>query len=239
MEKVIYVLWTSPDAPADTALRQGLADALRPVLPALGRPAVQVNLADAEVAPADGSRQTTPVGPIAGMVSVWLHTANPQTRLPLDDAVEAVPGVLRCAAYLVTESEPLRTAVEPAREQGRTPGYTQLAFLRRPAHLDQAAWLDRWLAHHTDVAIRTQSTVRYVQNVVARPLTAGAPWFDGIVEETFPAEAMTDPSVFFDAVDDPERLERHITEMVESCATFLDVADLDVVPTSEHHLDLS
>jgi hypothetical protein len=137
------------------------------------------------------------------------------------------------AAYLVTESEPLRDEA-PAPPWERTRGFANLAFLRRPPGLDPATWLSRWQDDHTPVAIETQSTFRYVQDVVVRPLTVDAPAVDGIVEECFPIEALTDLHAFFDAVGDDDRLTENLGRMNESVERFGASTSIDVVPTSEY-----
>lgn len=48
------------------------------------------------------------------------------------------------------------------------------------------------------------------------------------------AEATTDPIVFFDAVDDDDRLARHQQQMFESVQRFIDLSALDVIPTSRY-----
>lgn len=118
----------------------------------------------------------------------------------------------------------------------RTEGFAQVAFLRRPDHLPEADWRRRWLDDHTPVALETQDTFGYVQNVVVRALTEDAPPWDGVVEELFPAAAMTDPHAFFDAPGDEERLRANQRAMFGSCARFLDVSTIDVLPTSQHVL---
>ena len=86
----------------------------------------------------------------------------------------------------------------------RTPGLANVALLRRPGDLDEATWRQRWHIDHTPVAIETQSTFGYTQNAVVRPLTAGAPVIDAIVEELFPLEATSDLHAFFGAADDDD-----------------------------------
>ena len=105
---------------------------------------------------------------------------------------------------------------------GRVRGFAQLVPLRVPAGLRWGEWRRRWQGNHTSVALGTQSTFRYVQNVVLRPLTPGAPGYAGIVEECFPLAAASDLHVFFDAVGDDPRLARHMAAMSESCDRFMD-----------------
>ena len=86
----------------------------------------------------------------------------------------------------------------------RAPGLANIALLRRPAELDEATWLQRWLGEHTAVAIATQSTFGYIQNYVVRGLTPDAPTVSAIVEELFPIEAVGSLHAFFGAADDAD-----------------------------------
>ena len=228
MEKVDYVIWRPPGS-----TRNGFADQLRgPVADALltaGARGLQVNVADEDVAA--GIMKLVHTDPqMEAVLGVWVDSAAAAARAPFDAAVADAGW---WAAYLVTESEPLANA-EPAPLGSRTPGFANLAFLRRPGELDPVTWLSRWQDDHTAVAIETQSTFRYVQDVVVRPLTPGAPPIDGIVEECFPIEALRDLHAFFDAVGDDDRLSDHLGRMNESVARFGADESIDVVPTSEY-----
>jgi hypothetical protein len=231
VEKVLYVV-TPRDGASDVELGQRLLGEVAPALVAGGAIGVQVNVVDAAVAPAVRHRIASSSAPAEGLVSVWLDSAVDHLRRWADVAI--APHVGMMAAYLVTESVPLPNTRHPAREGQRTAGFAQIAFLRRPDDQTQEAWLHRWLDEHTPTAIGTQDTFAYVQNVVARRLTADAPPWDGIVEECFPAAAMTDQHAFFDAVGDDERLRQNQLSMFQSCARFLDVTAIDVLPTSRH-----
>jgi hypothetical protein len=132
----------------------------------------------------------------------------------------------------VTESIPLLAPLEIG---NRTTGFANIALLRRPAGLDQATWLERWQHGHTPVAIETQSTFGYTQNAVVRPLTADAPELAGIVEELFPAAAITDIKAFFGAADDAD-LQQRLAAMVASTSAFGANENIDTVPTSRYVL---
>ena len=54
------------------------------------------------------------------------------------------------------------------------------------------------------------------------------------MEECFPAGAMSDPHVFFDAVGDDEVPRHNQRAMFESVQRFLDFARMDVIPTSQY-----
>ena len=177
-------------------------------------------------------RQVNTRPQMQGLLSLWVDSAIARFRRPFDELVEPAAG--RMAAYLVTESVPIRNTRHPAVPGERTAGFAQLAFLKRPPRLTHAAWLDTWHNHHTPVAIDTQDNFEYVQNVIVRALSHAAPVLDAVVEECFPAAAMTSPHAFFDAVGDDARLQRHVQAMMDSCHRFIDFDAIDVVPTSQY-----
>jgi hypothetical protein len=113
------------------------------------------------------------------------------------------------------------------------------SVLRRPADLPREEWLRRWLDDHTAVAIETQATFGYTQNIVEQTLTADTPVVDAIVEELFPMAAVSDIHAFYGSGGDQAELENRMTSMLTSVARFGADRDLDVVPTSRHDLDLS
>jgi hypothetical protein len=228
VEKVLYLLSAGDGIPGDS-LREQLVDDVAPRLLASGAHQVQVNVMDSGVEAAAGSRLRSGTGPCPdAIVSLWVDSANAPLRSAHDKVLREVDADV--AAYLVTESAPLPG--DPV--EGRRPGYTQVSFLQRPERIDERSWMDHWHDHHTQVAIDTQSTSRYLQNLVVRPLTPGAPPCTAIVEESFPDEAMTDQSVFFDAVGDDERLKSNADALMASVMAFLDFDLIDVVPTSEY-----
>jgi hypothetical protein len=225
MEKVIAVLMGA-DVDDDWCARQRgpVADALL----GLDVPGLSVNVRDSAVRHSLMTL-TTLDPPVAAVVSLW-------TQQCYGDQVAAALDLLakECellGAYLVTESVPLAA---PAVQSGtRTPGLANIALLRRPAALDQETWLTRWQRDHTSVAIETQSTFGYTQNWVVRTLTASAPGIAGIVEELFPAEAITDLKAFFGAADDAD-LQNRLDRMVASTTAFGANENIDTVPTSRY-----
>lgn len=231
MEKVVYVVWRDRQTSSEEFARR-LRNEVAEQLLALGARGLQVNVADAAVEPAAGLRQANLQPLMDGTVSVWLDSAIALFRRPFDQVIAAA--VERLAAYLVTESVPIRNTRYPSVPGERTYGFSQLAFLSRPPRLTHEAWLDIWHNRHTQVAIDTQDNFQYVQNVVVRPLTRGAPAFDAIVEECFPPAAMTDPQSFFDAPGDEEKFRSNLAAMMESCGRFIDFDKIDVLPTSQY-----
>jgi hypothetical protein len=229
VEKLVYLLWKPEAAEAD-AFRDRLLQTTAPALLAAGALRLQVNVADSAVAPAAPMRlgNTRPL-PDA-LVTLFLHTH--LDRKPAEKALAAAAP--RIAGFLVLESEPIPNVKQRARDGERTPGYSQLALIQRPPRLDAEHWLQIWQGTHTAVAKETQSTFRYVQNRVVQPLTHGAPRFDAIVEECFPAAAMTSQHAFYDAVGDDAKLDANRKRMLESSGRFIDFDRIDVVPMSEY-----
>jgi hypothetical protein len=165
---------------------------------------------------------------MSGTLSVWLDTA--LDRGPVEEVLAAHTSKL--AGYLVLESVPIVNTRHVAQPGERIPGITTVAFLERPEGMAYGEWLERWQGDHTRVAIETQSTFSYVQNVVVRALTMDAPPWAAIVEESFPAEAATDPMVFYDARGSEERLEENRRRMIESCRRFIDFERIESHPMS-------
>jgi hypothetical protein len=225
MEKVIAVLLRADSSDGWCARQRGpVAEALLD----LGLPGLSVNVRD------DAVRHslmtlTTLEPPVAAVVSLWTQQCYGEQLTAALDLLASECDQL--AAYLVTESIPL---LAPNVESGsRTTGLANIALLRRPADMDQASWLSRWQGHHTSVAIETQSIFGYTQNWVVRTLTPGAPGIAGIVEELFPAEAITDLKAFFGAADDND-LQHRLSEMIASTSAFGANENIDTVPTSRY-----
>jgi hypothetical protein len=106
--------------------------------------------------------------------------------------------------------------------------------LRRPVELTVDEWRHNWLVDHTPVAIATQGTFGYVQNVVVRPVTVDAPQIDAMVEELFPSAAMTDMHAFYGSGGDDAELNDRFTRLMTSVARFGADRDLDLVPSSRY-----
>jgi hypothetical protein len=231
MEKVIYLLWRDP-AEKPEAFAARLRDEVPRQLKDAGALRVRLNIADADVAKAVGLRQVLLKPQPDALVQAWLNTAIAQLRQPVDEVIGGAAA--RAAAYLVTESQPTVNTKHPPQPGARTFGFAQVALLRKPAALTREGWLDVWHNSHTFVAIETQSTFEYVQNVVIRALTPAAPAIDAIVEECFPPEAMTDFKAFFDAPGDDAKFKANLQRMLQSVSRFIEPGQLDVIPTSQY-----
>ena len=229
MEKMMYMVWKH-DSDSEAGFRRKLLDELSPQLIGLGARRLRISVVDEDVAPAASLRVECTKPPIAGLISIWADTS--VGRRPFEDAIQA--SVARMAGYLVTESEPIVNTKHVVADGQRTPGMCQVVLLSKPPRLSYEHWLEIWLGSHTQVAIDTQSTFGYRQNVIVRPLTYAAPPYDAIIEELFPAEAMTDPMVFYDAVGDEAKRKRNRKAMIESIVRFIDFDKMDCLPMSEY-----
>lgn len=218
--KLIYALWGSG---LDTALQSAQ---LHTMLRAAGATRVQVNVDDADVAEAM-LRITTFDSPVSAVVSVWTEPGTDPE--PISDLLAAISQ--RSAGWEVEETVRL---VPPVVENGvRTTALAQIGFLRIPADLDPADWLQIWQGQHTSVAIDTQDTFGYVQNRVLRTVH-GTDRVDAIVEELFHMAAMTDVHAFYGSGGDDAELQRRMTLMIESVMRFGAHTNLDSVPTSRY-----
>lgn len=232
VEKLVFLAWPRSATTAADLVGALLGDVAADLVSS-GARGLQVNVDDAEVAGA-AVRFTHLPAAVGAMVSVWVdaaETSAPALAAVLADADE----VDSVAGYLVTESVPLADG-RPVPAGERTPGFANIALLRRPADLAPDEWRTRWQGHHTRVAIETQSTFGYTQNLVVRAVTPDAPAIDAIVEELFPIEALADLHAFFDTGGDDDELGRRLTAMTTSTAAFGADRDLDVIPTSRYVL---
>ena len=225
MEKLVYILFDDEDRPG-SALRATLIDTVVPALREGGASFVTVHVADEDAAGGMVIHQLDP--PIRATVSFWMD--NSDDRAACEAALDS--WVHHIAGYLVVESRPL---VHETSEGGRSDGVTQVTCITKKADLDWDDFIRIWHEDHKLVAIETQSTFGYVRNTVVRKLTEGAPDWDGIVEETFPIEALNDPRVFFAAESD-EEYDANFGRMIESVNRFLDNDPLEVTQTSEYYL---
>lgn len=231
MEKLVYLFWKRVgDTPE--ALRERFRGALGQALLDSGARHVRLGIVDGDVAPAASLRMENSGPGFDGVLSLWVDSSVWRAR----HETLLKPEVDRFHGYLVCESEPIRHAERAPGDGSRVEGMCQVVLLQRPPRIAVEDWFRVWQGSHTQVAIDTQSTFGYRQNVVLRALTYAAPHYDAIVEENFPAAAMSSPHAFYDAVGDDARMQAHLKAMMDSCARFIDMDRIDVIPTSEYNL---
>lgn len=229
MHKFMYLLWPDGDTTIDT-LRRALPEAVS-ILRQSGARNIRLTLTDSDVA--DASRLAIHyLKPAPVAILGFKHT---DIRPPIS-ITELFRNITdQVAGYRVTEREPLPNITYQASPGQRTPGMNQVVLLRKPDSLDREEWLRRWLDEHTPIAIRTQATFGYRQNIVVERLGADAPAIDAIVEENFPGAAMTSPHAFYNAGSDDQALRKNQKEMFASVVRFVDLEKLDCLPMSEYN----
>lgn len=231
MEKLVYVLWKSPGATTDDFRSAMLGDVCKRI-DELGVHGLTVNLADDAIGDAVSARMTRLEPPLDGTLNFWLDSAD--DRGPYEEAIAAATS--RSAGYLVVESVPIVNRTQRAEPGERTPGINMIACLERPERIAWDAWIEHWHGPHRQVALETQCTFHYVRNVVVRALTRSAPAWSGIVEEGFPAEAITDPMIWYKGNGSAEVMKRNLKRMIDSCRVFLDLDRVESHPLSEYRL---
>jgi hypothetical protein len=227
MEKLFYLIFDEANSDS-TRLRESLIDEVVPVLRRLRAEAIGVFVSDEAVAAGKPTRQSDP--PIRAALSFVL--ADVESRGAAEAAIR--PLAVGLAGYLVRESRPI---VHERNEAGRLPGMMQLTCITARPEIGMQEFHRIWHEDHLRVAVETQATFGYVRNQIIRPITEGAPeHWAGIVEETFPIEALDDPMVFFNAKT-PAELSANLGRMVKSCQRFLDLENLEVTFMSEYYFE--
>ncbi len=227
MEKLAYLIHQELDVPGPdlrTALIEKAAAALRDA----GACQIGVSVDDEHVAAGAKVAIRRAVPPVRGLVTFWMQ--NSDDRSPCEQILEA--HAARIAGYLVVESRPL-IHQPPIGE--RAPGANLVTTIKKRADISQAQFIDRWNNEHRRVAVEIQSTFGYVRNAIVRALTEDAFSWDGIVEESFPIEALSDPHVWYDC-DDEAEYQRRLRRMIESVSAFLDLGQMESTPMSEYWL---
>lgn len=220
--KLMFALW------GDDLTATLHDEALRTRLAAAGVRRLQLNIDDEHVAPA--MRIPTFEPPIGAIVSVWTEGRATDVTAALQRSAARVEG------WRVEE----RRRLDPPEtfDGSRADALANVAVLRRPAELTHEEWMRRWMVDHTPIAIRTQATFGYLQNVVVEPVTPDAPPVDAFVEELFPSAGMTDMHAFYGSGGDDAELNRRLTLLMASVARIGADHDLDLVPTSRYLYDL-
>lgn len=229
MEKLVYLLREAPDVAGDETRERLIKCAV--ALEGAGARRIAVNTDDSAVADGKGVTIGKLEPPIRAMISLWL--GNSDDRAPVEESLRSV--VPEIDGYLVVESVPTENTAHRAPRGKRTPGVNMVTCINRLPALSREEFFKIWYEDHKVVAQETQSTFGYIRNTVVRPLTPDAPAWDGIVEELFPIEALTDPKVWYAAASD-EELEKNLQRMMNSVQKFLDLGPLESHPMSQYLL---
>jgi hypothetical protein len=228
MEKLVYLLWKHDADPNNDGFRDRLIDDLPKGLADVGATRIKLSISDGDVA-SGAALHMGPARPDA-LLTFWLECI--QDRGPAEAWIRARTG--RHAGYLVVESQPLRLETDPAARGKRTQGFSLVGCIEPKPGLSHARFLEIWETSHRQVAIDTQSTFSYIRNEVVRPVTQDAPPWQGIIEEGFPSEALSNPQAFYDAVGNDPKFRENLRRMIESCEAFIAMKSVDSHPMSEY-----
>lgn len=204
-----------------------LGEQFRADLASAGVRRVQVNLDDDDVAPA---MRFGPDVPVTALVTLWAD-ADPAAAIAVLTGIEH-----DVHAWRVTERRPIEPP--PAASGERADALANIAILRRPEHMTREDYLSDWLERHTPIAIETQDTFGYIQNIVEEALTPSSPKISAIVEELFHSAGMTDMHAFYGSGGDDDELNRRLTALMDSVRQFGADIGLDLVPTSRYLFDI-
>jgi hypothetical protein len=239
VEKVIYLLWNESGR-ADAELAARLLGPVAEALLALDPAGLAIDVADDDAASVSLPLPPPPDDPAPfAEVSIWLACHD---DIGPFEAVLA-PLAVRIAGYLVTESIPTEygdnewAAPRDWPDGRRSTGVVMLTLMERPERLTPEDWYAHWYGTQTPMSTEIQPRIRYVRNAVARPLTPGAPPYQGIVEEAWPsAETINDPMRFYLADGDEELLAKNLNTMLESVGAMLDFDRIRLAAMSEYLL---
>ena len=229
MEKIVFKLWRNNSDSLEKFKESLLVD-LPETLESLVSE-LQINIADDDVKAAAELVQTN-------------YSQNPDAivfiKVTSQYHSENIVQILRTMAnkvdgFIVSESIILQDGSKDHTGK-RSEGFSQIVFLEKPIEMTEFDWFDHWTHHHTKIAIETQSNFTYIQNTIVRPLQNDSPNFIAVIEECFPSEAMSNPSIFYNADDDSELLLNNTQLMMESCSRFIDFQKIEVIPTSRYRM---
>ncbi|MBT5216014.1 MAG: EthD domain-containing protein [Gammaproteobacteria bacterium] len=229
MEKIVFKLWRSDSNSLEKFKKSLLVDLPKTLESLISE--LQINIADEDVNEAAALAQTN-------------YSQNPDAIVFIKVASqyysENIISILQSFAtkvegFIVSESIILQD--DSKDHQGkRSEGFSQVVFLEKPLEMTEFNWFDHWTHHHTKIAIETQSNFTYIQNTVVRPLQKDSPNFIAVIEECFPSEAMSNPSIFYNAENDSELLLKNTELMMDSCSRFIDFQKIEVIPTSRYRM---
>ncbi len=227
MEKLVYLLHKPTGTPV-LDFRKRLLDREAPRLLEQGARSLTLNVADIGAETGTTVPISSPDPSLAATASLWLACLDDRGPLEatLREACERIDG------YLVTESVPVDFDQRTWPDGERTPGAKLVTLFDRPERLSEQEFLREWHGTHTPLSLEIHPLWRYVRNVVARPVTEGAPKLVGIVDEQFRTlEDLTDPARFYGSA---ESMERNMKRVLDHCRKFLDLEHIQTYAMSEY-----
>ncbi|MFK8018291.1 MAG: EthD domain-containing protein [Pseudomonadales bacterium] len=232
MEKIVTLLWR-PEGVTAQAFANTLLNEVKPALLAESIRGLKICVHDDDTAVGEKLQMLATDQPKAAMVSYWIDMA--QARDPIENVLQQHASKL--LSFLVIESTPIVNTSQAAAPGERTPGFSQVTCVRAREDLSKEEFLNIWHNEHMACAIETQSTFQYIRNEIVRPLTGEGPEWTAIVEEGFPAAAMENPEVFYDALGDQPKFKANLDRMITTVSKFLAMEGMDVTAMSEYVIE--
>ena len=180
MEKLVYLCWKRGSDPI-ASFRDALLGDASPRLLAGGAHSLTINVADLGDVIQDSPLVIGEGRTISASVSLWLDSID--ARRVVEQAL--APLTDKLWAYLVTESVPMQYPDRSWPDGEKSPGVTLFTAFPKPDRLTDEQFFGHWHGSHTPLSFEIHPLWRYIRNGVARPLTAGASPYRGIVEERF------------------------------------------------------
>ena len=229
MEKIVFKLWRSDSNSLEKFKKSLLVDLPKTLESLISE--LQINIADEDVNEAAALAQTNySQNPDA---IVFIKVASQYYSENIISILQSF--AIKVEGFIVSESIILQDDSKDYQGK-RSEGFSQVVFLEKPLEMTEFDWFDHWTHHHTKIAIETQSNFTYIQNTVVRPLQKDSPNFIAVIEECFPSEAMSNPSIFYNAENDSELLLKNTELMMDSCSRFIDFQKIEVIPTSRYRM---
>ena len=230
MEKIMMPLWKPAGVSIEDFSAQLLQQLSADLIADENVLSFKMCIDDEHVKPAASYRMLNIITPAYdAMLIAWLNAGD--QIFSHKEKVDAI--CQQHHVYIVCESDRLPLDYSDVPSGHKTEGMNEIVALQVPDWLERDEWLKIWHESHTQIAIDTQSTYGYRQNVVLRSLTSQAPHVDAFIEENFPEAAIHGRLAFYDTDDEAVYKAREQT-MIESVARFIDFEKIDCIPTSEY-----
>lgn len=233
MEKLIYLLWRSPETEVPDFQGQ-LLKQLAPELMRENIHGLRINLPDSHVAAQAPFARTILSPAPSAFVQLWLDSAQRAEQLRCERLFQQYAQAFR--GYVVTESLTMPNRRHPPVPGRPTGGIAQITLIRKPEGMDRAEWLD--LAHQPAVLqfpSELTSAFEVVHNSVLRPLRRSPPFIDLIWELCVPEAAIQDMNLFFKAPGNPVGAREHFKQMTDRISAVVAPGSADVIPTRQYH----
>ncbi len=237
LEKLVYLLW-APRGQDRGRTRSLLLEGCAPRLLEAGAVQLTICVADPEAAKVRApAPRLTLEPPLCAELGIWVEDPE-RTRPALERCLTGAG--FRLAGYLVLETlytdygENQHSVPRGWPDGQRSPGFVSVTLLARPPRLPRQEWLRRWHGRMSPVSEAIQPRMRYVRNLVQRPVSDGAPPWEGIVEEVWPSRRHVENPFLFYGARGPLELVRNLLAIVRAVRHFVSITSVQTQVMSEY-----